>query len=79
MTLAATRSEREIEISVRDTGRGMSAEERERACEPYYRGEGGGAGLGLAIARAIVEAHGGRMGIESDQGRGSRVWFTLPR
>ena len=79
VTLAATPSDREIEISVRDTGRGMSAEERDRACEPYYRGAGGGAGLGLAIARAIVEAHGGRMGIESDQGRGSRVWFTLPR
>jgi len=75
-----TIAEREhwIEVSVSDTGRGMTAEERSKAFEPYYRGQGGGAGLGLAIARAVVEAHGGRMGIESDPGRGSRVWFTLP-
>ena len=77
--LAVTQREGEIEISVQDTGRGMSDEEREQAFEPYYRGEGGGAGLGLAIARAIVEAHGGQMGIESSVGQGSRVWFTLPR
>jgi signal transduction histidine kinase len=56
----------------------MSEEEQARAFEPYYRGEGGGAGLGLTIARAIVEAHGGQMGIESDPGQGSRVWFILP-
>ncbi len=68
----------EIEISVQDTGPGMSDEELERAFEPYHRGPGGGTGLGLTIARAIVEAHGGRMGIESAQGQGSRVWFTLP-
>ncbi|MBN1976108.1 MAG: HAMP domain-containing histidine kinase [Anaerolineae bacterium] len=65
-------------VSVCDTGRGMSEEERARAFEPYYRGAGGGAGLGLTIARAIVEAHGGQMGVESDPGQGSRVWFTLP-
>jgi signal transduction histidine kinase len=78
VTLAVTRRERQIEIGVQDTGRGMSEEERERAFEPYYRGEGGGAGLGLAIAQAVVQAHGGRMGIESSQEQGSHVWFTLP-
>jgi signal transduction histidine kinase len=56
----------------------MSEDEQARAFEPYYRGEGGGAGLGLTIARAIVEAHGGQMGVESVPGRGSRVWFILP-
>jgi signal transduction histidine kinase len=76
--LTATQREDEMEVSVQDTGRGMSGEEQARAFEPYYRGEGGGAGLGLTIARAIVEAHGGRMGIESVQGEGCRVWFTLP-
>ena len=65
-------------MSVQDTGRGMSQEEQARAFEPYYRGEGGGAGLGLTIARAVVEAHGGQMGIESDLDEGSCVWFTLP-
>ncbi len=56
----------------------MNDEEREKAFEAYYRGQGGGAGLGLTIAKAIVEAHDGRMGIESKLGQGSRVWFTLP-
>jgi signal transduction histidine kinase len=78
VTLAVTQRKGEIEVSVQDTGRGMSDEERERAFESYYRGEGGGAGLGLTIARAIVEAHGGQMGIESSLGQGTRVWFTLP-
>jgi signal transduction histidine kinase len=78
VALAVTQRDGEIEVSVRDTGRGMGEEEQERAFELYYRGEGGGAGLGLTIARAVVEAHGGRIGIESKPGQGSRVWFTLP-
>jgi signal transduction histidine kinase len=77
VTLAVSQGEGEIGVSVQDTGRGMSDEERERAFEAYYRGEGGGSGLGLTIARAIVEAHGGRMGIESSLGQGTRVWFIL--
>jgi signal transduction histidine kinase len=78
VTLAVTQREEEIEVSVQDTGRGMSDEDRESVFEAYHRGEGGGAGLGLTIARAIVEAHGGRIGIESSLGQGTRVWFTLP-
>jgi signal transduction histidine kinase len=77
VTLAVTQWDKEIEVSVQDTGRGMSDEEQERAFEAYYGGEGGGSGLGLTIARAIVEAHGGRMGIESSLGQGTRVWFIL--
>ncbi len=78
VTLGVYGEGEELEVSVRDTGRGMSQEEVQKAFEPYYRGEGGGAGLGLAISRAIVEAHGGRMGIDSAPGGGTRVWFTLP-
>jgi signal transduction histidine kinase len=78
VTLAVKQDAAGIEVRVQDTGRGMSEEEQARAFEPYYRGEGGGAGLGLAIAQAIVEAHGGQMGIESTPGQGSRVWFILP-
>ncbi len=78
VSLVMRRNSGGVEVSVQDTGRGMSEEEQTRAFEPYYRGEGGGAGLGLTIARAIVEAHGGQMGIESGPGQGSRVWFTLP-
>jgi signal transduction histidine kinase len=78
VTLAVKQGSAGIEVSVQDTGRGMSEEEQTRAFEPYYRGESGGAGLGLTIARAIVEAHGGQMGVKSTPGQGSRVWFRLP-
>jgi signal transduction histidine kinase len=74
-----------VEVEVVDDGVGVPAEERERVFEPFYRGgEDGssrsseGAGLGLAIARAIVEAHGGRIWLEPAQPRGTRVRFTLP-
>jgi len=76
---------RQVEVEVVDDGEGVRADERERVFEPFYRGgedgaarSSGGAGLGLAIARAIVEAHGGRIWLEPAQPRGTRVRFTLP-
>jgi len=64
----------------------LTPAERERIFQPFFRGgEGaarsdGGAGLGLAISRAIVEAHGGRMWLaDGAQGDGTRVRFSLPR
>lgn len=68
-------------IRVQDNGIGIPAEECERVFEPFARVEGkkhGGAGLGLTICRAIVEAHGGGIRIESLPGRGSTCIFTLP-
>ncbi len=74
-----------VEIEVVDDGEGVAAEERERVFEPFYRGgadgasrSSDGAGLGLAISRAIVEAHGGRIWMEPAAPRGTRVRFTLP-
>jgi signal transduction histidine kinase len=64
---------------------GIPPEELPRIFEEFYRGkgaEGKGAGLGLAIAKKIVEAHGGRIWAESPDpatGRGSRFTFTLPK
>jgi signal transduction histidine kinase len=70
-----------LEVEVADTGPGIPADERERIFEPFRRGGGAAAdddsaGLGLAISRAIVEAHGGRIWLEPG-GLGTRVRFTL--
>jgi signal transduction histidine kinase len=70
-----------IEVEVRDTGPGISEEERLRIFEPFWKecaARPAGAGLGLAVARGIVEAHGGRIGVDSHTGAGSRFFFTLP-
>lgn len=67
---------------VRDTGPGISSEVQARLFEPFWqrrRATGEGAGLGLAIARALVRAHGGEIGVESALGAGSTFWFRLPR
>ena len=76
---------RAVRVEVADTGFGIPPSELETIFEPYQqvrRNHGhndGAAGLGLTIARGIVEAHGGRMGVESRPGEGSRFAFVLPR
>ena len=81
VTVRARSGEEGVEIEVADSGEGVPAGEGERVFEAFYRGDSsrgeGGAGLGLAISRAIVEAHGGRIWLE-DGGPGTRVHFTLP-
>lgn len=69
------------EIVVRDTGSGIPREEFPRIFERFYRIEGdcsAGTGLGLYICRKIVEAHGGRIAVMSEMGRGSRFTIFLP-
>jgi signal transduction histidine kinase len=68
-----------VEVEVADDGEGIAQEDGERVFEAFYRGDvpdEDGAGLGLAISRAIVEAHGGRIWLEP-AARGTRVRFTL--
>ena len=69
----------QVEISVSDDGPGIAPDDRERVFEMFSQNGGGGrAGLGLAIAKAFVEAHGGRIWIDPEVARGTRVLFTVP-
>ncbi|HEX5836253.1 MAG TPA: ATP-binding protein, partial [Anaerolineales bacterium] len=80
----ARRTGQGVEVSVRDSGEGIQAEDLPHIFERFYRGEKsrnrgtGGAGLGLAIARGIVRAHGGDIRVESDIGKGTVFIFTIP-
>ncbi|MBN1120379.1 MAG: PAS domain S-box protein [Anaerolineae bacterium] len=72
-----------IRVSIRDQGIGLSKEQQENIFERFYRVDSsntsiGGTGLGLTISKLIVELHGGDMWVESDPGKGSTFFFTLP-
>ena len=73
-----------VHIEVTDTGAGIPQGEQALIWERYYKKSetnhrpGSGTGLGLAIAKAVLEQHGARFGVESEPGRGSTFWFALP-
>jgi two-component system phosphate regulon sensor histidine kinase PhoR len=75
----------QIEMWVRDDGPGIPPEARERVFERFFRAdkarsrETGGTGLGLAIVKHIVQAHGGKVWVESELGQGATFFFTLPK
>jgi signal transduction histidine kinase len=74
-----------VRIEVADTGMGIPREDLDRIFSRFFRVETKahaavkGTGLGLSITKGLVEAHGGRIGVESELGKGSTFWFTLPQ
>jgi signal transduction histidine kinase len=79
MILAVSGTPREAFVDVIDTGSGMSGQTQERIFQAYYSTKRGGTGLGLAMTRRIIEEHGGRVTVTSDEGKGSDFRLALPR
>lgn len=83
VSLAVESGERNLLFEVIDTGLGISAENRERLFQPYSQADSGtarqygGSGLGLAISKSICDALGGEIGVDSEEGSGSRFWFSI--
>lgn len=86
ITVQAVPSEKEVMISIRDTGVGIPAEQLDRVFDEFHQLDAnlsrkrGGTGLGLSLSRQFIGQHGGRMGVESEgiPGKGSTFYFTLP-
>ncbi len=83
VTVGAQVQDGELYIWVKDTGRGISTEEKERIWDTFYQvnravNEDQGAGAGLAIVRGIAEMHGGRVDVDSQEGAGSTFYIILP-
>jgi signal transduction histidine kinase len=84
VAVTAMADEEFIEVRVQDHGRGIAPELQTRLFQRFQRADSSdsrttqGTGLGLAICKAIVEQHGGTIGVDSGEGRGSSFWFRIP-
>ncbi|GHO88435.1 sensor histidine kinase [Dictyobacter formicarum] len=93
VVITLTTNENSVRVAVKDEGPGLSQEEQQRIWKRFYRASPGtapnddeeddetphvGLGIGLSLCLAIVEQHGGQVGVESTPGKGSMFWFTLP-
>jgi two-component system phosphate regulon sensor histidine kinase PhoR len=73
-----------LRVEVRDDGPGVDPADRQRIFEPFWQGDSsdtrrtGGTGLGLTVSSAIVELHGGKIGLDSESGEGSTFWVEVP-
>ncbi|MBM3167469.1 MAG: HAMP domain-containing protein [Chloroflexi bacterium] len=84
VTIDARQHQNQVEVSITDTGEGIPPEDLPYIFERFYRVDKsraratGGTGLGLTIAKRLIEAHGGKIEVQSEPGKGSRFTFTLP-
>ncbi|MET0527974.1 MAG: ATP-binding protein [Microvirga sp.] len=82
VTMTAVARESFVEVTIEDCGRGVPRDEISRICEPYYRASNAGSvpgtGMGLHLVSEIVRRHGGRLEIESEEGRGTKMIVILP-
>ncbi len=84
ITLETAREDDEVRVSVRDTGIGIAKADQARIFERFVQIDGSssrefpGTGLGLALAKELIELHGGRIQVESEAGGGSHFWFRIP-
>ena len=80
--ISVTREASAVRVAVADDGAGIPPEHHGKIFDKFSQVEGEnkklGAGLGLTFCKLAVEAHGGRIGVESEVGKGSTFWFTLP-
>jgi signal transduction histidine kinase len=67
-----------VQLEISDSGTGLTSEERDRLFTPYYTSKAHGTGLGLAIVQSIVSDHQGKIGVQSQPGRGSTFQIELP-
>jgi len=84
VAVSIVRVDDQLEVRVKDVGRGIPAHLHTAIFERFEQvaasdaTEKGGSGLGLPICKEIIELHGGKIGVESEEGAGSTFWFRLP-
>ncbi|MDE1856318.1 MAG: HAMP domain-containing histidine kinase, partial [Candidatus Micrarchaeota archaeon] len=86
IVVSITKKGKSIRVEVKDTGIGISKEDQRKLFKKFYQvhregmimQKNAGTGLGLSIVKEIVNLHGGRMGVNSELGKGSTFWFTIP-
>ncbi|WP_240358948.1 sensor histidine kinase, partial [Myxococcus vastator] len=79
LTIITRPAEDAVEVTVRDTGQGMTEEARQHLFEPFFTTKEGGTGLGLAVSQQILQAHGGSLSCQSIPGQGTAFVLRLPR